>query len=188
MSESPAEVAVGAVTLAVAAGFFVYAAQMTGFGQGGTEAYPLTASFESAEVSIEDGADVSVRANDMLGSVFRNLLQNAILHNDAATPEVTISSYEKPDSVVVSVVDNGPGIPPEKREEIFERGKRGQASNGSGLGLYLVETLVDHCGGDVWVEVPESRAETGPLDDDSPDESGGSVEGTVFCVELEKAS
>ena len=49
MAENPTEVAVGAVTLAVAAGFVIYAVQLTGLGQGAGGNYELTASFESAE-------------------------------------------------------------------------------------------------------------------------------------------
>ncbi|MFB6250178.1 MAG: PAS domain S-box protein [Halobellus sp.] len=96
--------------------------------------------------------EASVLADDMLGSIFRNLLQNAILHNDADVPEVRISTSGSADTVTVSVADNGPGIPDDRKKEILDEGERGIDSNGTGLGLYLVRTLVDRYEGDVWVE------------------------------------
>ncbi|MFB6197766.1 MAG: PAS domain-containing protein, partial [Halobacteriaceae archaeon] len=49
-----------------------------------------------------------VRGNEMLGSVFRNLLQNAILHNDKEIPRVTITTSEHEEQVEVRIADNGP--------------------------------------------------------------------------------
>jgi signal transduction histidine kinase len=49
--------------------------------------------------------------------------------------------------------DNGPGIPDDMKERVFNRMQRGDTkASGSGLGLYLVKTLVDSYGGKVWVE------------------------------------
>jgi signal transduction histidine kinase len=67
--------------------------------------------------------------------------------------------------VVVRVADNGPGVPDDRKEAVFGRGEKGLRSTGTGLGLYLVDTLVDSYGGRVRVE------------DNDP-------EGAVFVVEL----
>lgn len=122
---------------------------------------------DSVSIITIDGSipDVTVTADTMLEAVFRNLLQNAIQHNEKAVPEVTVSAEEADDSVRVRIADNGPGIPESRKDEIFARGEKGLESAGTGLGLYLVETLVDRYGGDVWVE------------DNEP-------EGAVFVVEL----
>ena len=109
--------------------------------------------------------DVSVLADDMLGSVFKNLLTNAIVHNDGPVREVTVSAAVADDAVTVRIADNGPGIPDDRKDAIFEDGEKGLDSEGTGLGLYLVETLVDRYDGDVRVE------------DNEP-------EGSVFVVEL----
>ena len=109
--------------------------------------------------------DVSVLADDMLGSVFKNLLTNAVVHNDGPVREVTVSAAVSDGIVAVRVADNGPGIPDDRKDAIFEDGEKGLDSEGTGLGLYLVETLVDRYGGDVRVE------------DNEP-------EGSVFVVEL----
>ncbi|WP_128225442.1 ATP-binding protein [Halobacteriaceae archaeon SHR40] len=96
--------------------------------------------------------DVQVRANEMLSSVFRNLLNNAVQHNDSDQPEVRISVDIDEESVRVVIADNGPGIPENQRAEIFGKGEQGADSSGSGIGLYLVHTIVSQYGGDVWVE------------------------------------
>ena len=67
MSENPAEIAVGGLTLAVAVGFFAYASQTTGFAGRGAESYPLTASFRSAE-GVGLGTDVRL-AGVRIGTV-----------------------------------------------------------------------------------------------------------------------
>lgn len=95
---------------------------------------------------------MSVLADDMLDSVVRNLLKNAVQHNDKAVPEVTVSVSTDDGSVLVRVRDNGPGIPDEQKAAIFGKGEKGLESNGTGLGLYLVRTLVETYGGEVRVE------------------------------------
>jgi PAS domain S-box-containing protein len=126
----------------------------------------VRASHEGAVVSIKETIpDVAVLADDMLESVFRNLLSNAIVHNDKQLPEVTVSAALDDEMVRVRVADNGPGIPSDQKEQIFEESEIGLDSSGTGLGLYLVRTLVDRYGGDVWAE------------DNEP-------EGSVFIAEL----
>jgi len=67
MAENPTEIAVGALTLVVAGGFFAYAAQTTGWGGGGADTYPLTASFRSAQ-GVALGTDVRL-AGVQIGTV-----------------------------------------------------------------------------------------------------------------------
>ncbi|SEW25219.1 PAS domain S-box protein [Halobacterium jilantaiense] len=105
-------------------------------------------------------SDTPVLADDMLGSVFRNLLQNAILHNDADVPEIRLSTTEFEDCVRVSIADNGGGIPDDRKDVIFDEGARGIDSDGTGLGLYLVRTLVNRYDGAVWVEDNENGGAT----------------------------
>ena len=105
----------------------------------------------------------------MLASVFRNLLTNAVQHNDEDVPEVTVAATTDGERVTVRVADNGPGIAEERKDTIFNQGETGLDSAGTGLGLYLVETLVNRYGGTVSVE------------DNDPT-------GTVFVVELPVAA
>ncbi|AXR76956.1 PAS domain-containing sensor histidine kinase [Natrarchaeobaculum sulfurireducens] len=96
--------------------------------------------------------DVRVLADDMLESVFRNLFQNAIVHSDTAVPEVRVSTTVTDDRARITIADDGPGVSDARKAEIFEEGIQGLESGGTGIGLYLVRTLVDKYGGDVWVE------------------------------------
>jgi signal transduction histidine kinase len=112
----------------------------------------------SATVTVEGGIpDVRVVTNDLLESVFRNLIENAIQHNDTDAPEVVVSVTERDDDVLVSVADDGPGVPDDRKTEIFGKGQTGLDSDGTGLGLYLVSLLVESYGGDVRVEDNDPR-------------------------------
>ena len=122
-----------------------------------------------AIVRIADSVpSVEVAADEMLRSVFRNLLKNAVIHNDARVPVVSVSATREGGTVQVCIADNGPGISDEQKDRIFGKGEHGLESPGTGIGLYLVRTLVDRYGGDVWVEDREPT-------------------GSVFVVELELA-
>jgi PAS domain S-box-containing protein len=126
----------------------------------------VRSSYADATVTVDGTIPaVSVQADEMLGSVFRNVLKNAIQHNDKAVPEVTVSVTVDEPNAVVRIADNGPGISDDQKADIFAEGEQRLESQGSGLGLYLVRTLVDGYGGDVWIE------------DNDP-------EGAVFGVEL----
>jgi PAS domain S-box-containing protein len=111
------------------------------------------ATFDGATISVEgDLPTVDVRANELLSSVFANLLSNAVRHNDTDEPRVTVSAETTDDVVRVRVADNGPGVPADRKDEIFGKGEMGPESPGTGIGLYLVHTLVEQYGGTVRVE------------------------------------
>ncbi len=92
--------------------------------------------------------------------VFRNLLDNAIRYTPAGTP-ITISAALTDGMVVVQVRDEGPGIPPEHRERIFDRFYRipGRIrSSGAGLGLAICKGFVEAHGGRIWLDEKEAGA------------------------------
>lgn len=110
-------------------------------------------TFPDAVITVSgDIPEVEVTANEMLQSVFKNLLNNAVRHNDNEQPRVDVSCELRDEEVVVKISDNGPGIPAEQKESIFGKGQKGISSSGTGIGLYLVETLVGQYDGDVSVE------------------------------------
>jgi signal transduction histidine kinase len=122
--------------------------------------------FDDAIITVENPIpNTIVSGNDLLKAVFRNLLKNAVVHNDKETPQIQLSVMVNDETLTVSVADNGPGISDGHKEEIFGKGDKGLDSPGTGIGLYLVQTLVNQYGGNVYVE------------DNSP-------EGAVFMVEL----
>ena len=72
---------------------------------------------------------------------------------------------EQRQEVIVAVVDDGPGIPPEDLPHLFERFWRGdrarrRATGGSGLGLTIARSLVEAHGGRIWVESVEEEGST----------------------------
>ncbi|HZL73890.1 MAG TPA: ATP-binding protein [Propionibacteriaceae bacterium] len=102
---------------------------------------------------------------DELHRAVGNLVDNAVRH---ARTQVEVTARVDLGWAVISVSDDGPGIPPEDRERIFERftrldDARGRGSGGAGLGLAIVRELVVRAGGTVAftaVEAPWStRAE-----------------------------
>jgi signal transduction histidine kinase len=84
----------------------------------------------------------------------RNILDNAFKFG---ATELSIQGRPHNGSVVVSFKDNGPGVPPEDRERVFERFYQvektfcGQVP-GAGLGLTMVRQTVEAHGGKVWLE------------------------------------
>ncbi|HEV7899673.1 MAG TPA: HAMP domain-containing sensor histidine kinase [Planosporangium sp.] len=82
-------------------------------------------------------ADLTVRADrERLHQVVVNLLDNAVRHGPA-DGMVMVSGFPEAAGVVIEVADEGPGIPAEERQRVFERFTRGVRSTGGGTGLGL---------------------------------------------------
>ena len=100
---------------------------------------------------VVDVPEVRVLANDLLSDVVANVLTNAVNHtDDPVTVEVTCERMDG--AARLRVADDGPGIPPDERDAVFERGQQSSASSGSGFGLYFVSSMVESYGGGVRVE------------------------------------
>lgn len=136
-------------------------------------------SYPEADVAV-DGTlpGVTVRANDLLHSVFRNLLVNAVRHNTAEEPTVRVAAWTHDDAVFVAVSDNGPGIPESERDHLFERGWSGALSSGTGLGLNIVSRLVDTYGGEISLHAGGERL-SGLPPEGLPD-----LDGATFLLRL----
>jgi len=83
------------------------------------------------------------RAEPLLfGELLRNLVENAIAYAGRGA-EVTVSVREAAGATLLTVEDNGPGIPPERRNLVRQRFSRGEHRNapGMGLGLPIVEEI-----------------------------------------------
>ena len=90
---------------------------------------------------------------DKFTQVVTNLVENAVRHG-AGTIRVVIGASppeERPAAVRIVVEDEGDGIPPELRRRVFTKFWKGGATGGSGLGLYLVNGLVEAHGGTVTI-------------------------------------
>jgi len=97
---------------------------------------------ETADATLSvDGPDVTVLADgDRLEQLLSNLFRNAIEHaGDEVAVRVEIE--RRADGVALAVADDGPGIPPEQRSEVTERGV--SLDGGTGLGLAIVVDIAE---------------------------------------------
>jgi two-component system sensor histidine kinase KdpD len=105
----------------------------------------------------------------LISRVLTNLVQNAIRYSPKDAPVTVSARLSQPDTVEVSVTDQGPGISPSRRDEIFTLFVRRAHDAGAGLGLTIAKTFIEAHGQRIWVE-------------DAP---GG---GARFCVTLPVAA
>ena len=89
-----------------------------------------------------------------------NLLDNALRYSPPGSSVTT--KLKKNDSIILSVEDNGPGIPVEERDSVFQRFYRilGNDVEGSGLGLSIVKEIANLHEATVAIDDPEDRAGT----------------------------
>lgn len=113
--------------------------------------------FESADITVDISTELPVSANEKLQIVLRSLLDNAIRHNNSPDPQVhlSVTSYDS-DTIEVTVVDNGPGIPQTEQQIITEDAEITSLDHGSGLGLWLVKWIIEGYGGRLDIETPET--------------------------------
>ena len=88
--------------------------------------------------------------------LFANLLDNALKFTPAGGQVIVSAEQTNQQMLKIQISDNGPGIPPEYREKIFDRfsqvpGQKGR-QRGSGLGLTFCRLVVEAHGGKIWVE------------------------------------
>jgi signal transduction histidine kinase len=111
----------------------------------------LRVEYDSVSVSCELNGDYSLQANELLEEVLLSILRNAVDHNDADTPQVTVSVQQASDWLQVRIADDGPGMSDELKTTVFERGLSPDQTAG-GFGLYFVSVMMDLYGGTLWFE------------------------------------
>ncbi len=98
----------------------------------------------------------AVRADRVrLREVFFNLLSNAVKYHDKSAGKIIVRAAADERHCTISIIDDGPGIPPHELTRIFVPFRRLDAHRdtpGSGLGLYFAKTLVEQQGGAIWAE------------------------------------
>lgn len=136
---------------------------------------------EEKKVTIENKLSqevVVISDYEQLVRVFVNLIENAIKYSPYED-KIIIDGQEEDSNWIISIQDNGPGIPLEDRARIFERFYRVEknrskmySARGSGLGLSICKHILENQDGRIWVESPTSE----------------SLQGSIFRFTLPKAS
>ncbi|MFX0124413.1 MAG: sensor histidine kinase [Candidatus Hodarchaeota archaeon] len=125
-------------------------------------------------IEINQSVNFWINANEFIEDVFVNLFSNAIKHNNREQVEIELvissSLIRGIDYWVVSISDNGPGIPEEKKKYLFTGKLR---KDGSGIGLSIVKNIIDGFKGKITVRNKEN--------------DNGEVCGTVFVLFFPKA-
>ena len=91
---------------------------------------------------------------ELMAQIWQNIINNAIKFTGVGG-KIGVKLYRSEQCIVVKISDDGPCIPDEKRTKIFEKfyqGDHSRSTDGNGLGLALVQRVVELCNGSVWVE------------------------------------
>lgn len=113
----------------------------------------LESALRKSEARVKIGDLPVVRGpSDQITQLFQNLIGNAVRHRDEEPPRVEVSAERRSRHWLFQVKDNGPGIPAELTDRIFELFERGERSGGTGVGLAACRRLVEAAGGRIWVQ------------------------------------
>jgi len=107
-------------------------------------------------INIPDELPPVVIDDGRIGEVLTNLVENSVKYSEGNT-NIAIEAHLNSKELVVSVADEGVGIPPELHRKIFERffqgdGRKAGHRRGTGLGLAICRGIIEAHGGRIWVE------------------------------------
>lgn len=105
-------------------------------------------------IEVAENLPILLTEEIYLQQVFNNLIGNAIKYNDKPAGYIKIAYKQAGNFLQLSVIDNGPGIPPDDQEKIFkpyETGSR-HRNTSTGLGLSIVEKIMQLKQATIWVE------------------------------------
>ncbi len=124
----------------------------------------LTAAIETSGASITNGPLPRVRMREFqLEQLFQNLIGNAISYRGEEPPQIEVTAERSGDEWKFSVRDNGIGIDPQYKDQIFGIFKRLHSTahhRGTGMGLAICERIVERAGGRIWVESQPGKGST----------------------------
>ncbi len=123
------------------------------------------AAFPDREITLRAEAVPTILGDrDQLLRVIRNLVTNAAVHTEAGRP-IEVAGRAQAGGLVLTVVDGGPGLPPDQAAHVFERfwradKARTRARGGTGLGMAIVAAVVRAHGGSVRFDSSIERGST----------------------------
>ena len=124
----------------------------------------LQSTIQDSNAQVQFGQLPSIVAEQsQLTQLFQNLIGNAIKFRGKEPPRITISAEKRDREWILSVADNGIGIPPEYAETIFVIFKRLHTREeyaGSGIGLAICKKVVEQHGGRIWMESEPGKGST----------------------------
>src|SRR5690606_38512428 len=109
-------------------------------------------------IDIEDNLPVLITEKVFISQVFNNLISNSIKYNDKQEGKVKTGYNTVEAENVFYVEDNGPGIPPSERENIFKIFtviKETRKNDSTGVGLAIIKKILNVRGGEIWVKDAE---------------------------------
>jgi signal transduction histidine kinase len=117
------------------------------------ELYEPVADEAGMALNSEIEPGIEIQGNrELIGQAIFNLLDNAIKYSadTECAGSVSVKLRRRPDGICLSVADHGPGVPPDRREDVLKRFVRldeSRSKPGTGLGLSLVEAIMELHGG-----------------------------------------
>jgi signal transduction histidine kinase len=114
------------------------------------ETYQFVAEERGQSLVGRIAADVSIMGDrELLPQLFSNIIENAIRHSGPSA-KIIVDAQADADGIALSIADNGPGIPEDMREKVFQRFfrlERSRTTDGTGLGLSLAAAIAQLHGG-----------------------------------------
>lgn len=112
-----------------------------------------------ARIRVDAPEETRVAAHGLLDVALRNLVENAVEHNPTPRPTVDVTVETGSTRTVVSVADDGPGIPSHEAR-VIERGFEDALRHSSGMGLWLTAWIVRRSGGSVDLRADDDGGST----------------------------
>ncbi len=120
------------------------------------------------QLTVKFAKDIPVMQVDpkLLRMVFQNLLSNSVKYTpEGGAVTMSIQRDDKDNAVAITVADTGYGIPKEQHDKIFSKlfradNVREQDTDGTGLGLYIVKSIVEQSNGKIWFESEKDKGTT----------------------------
>ena len=115
---------------------------------------------------IDETQDIMIKCDpERILQVFNNVISNALKFVPAQYGTISINSRIDNDTVMISIKDNGIGIPKQKQEDLFKKFYQvdktlTRKSGGTGLGLAISRGIIEAHGGKIWVESEENQGTT----------------------------